>query len=432
MSSWVVEYASQGSSKKKSGHEDGNRRLDLYDTCHDPRASSNLSLPAETILRAAVSLKDQVVEMTWRRRRWDNGVLDPTVYTGLMGTAFTCLRSYEATGNRDDLRICAEIVDTCAASRSSLRHVTYLCGRGGIYALGAISSNYLGNQEKRELYVNRFLEMMSQESALPVGPDEGGFGMSYDLLYGRAGFLWAALYLNKHLGPQAISTVHLMPIVQAVLAGGRAGSVDNPECPLMYRWHGTRYWGSAHGLAGILHVLLHFPELSDDDIKDVKATLRCMMSNRFPHSGNYPVSEGSVSDKLVQWSHGATGVGLTLCKASEVFPEFRQAAIEAGEVVWKSGLIKKTGLADGTSGNAYAFLSLLRLTGDNVYDERAKAFAGYLYHSVRDAASEERRPSVTMTGMDHTYSLFHGLAGVACLWFDLFSPHGSRFPGYEI
>lgn len=38
-------------------------------------------------------------------------VLDPTVYTGLLGTAFTCLRSYEATGNRQDLLLCADIVD---------------------------------------------------------------------------------------------------------------------------------------------------------------------------------------------------------------------------------------------------------------------------------------------------------------------------------
>lgn len=158
---------------------------------------------------------------------------------------------------------------------------------------------------------------MAQEKALPVGPEEGGFGMSYDLLYGRAGFLWAALLVNKYLGDETIPSDLLMGVVAAVLAGGRAGASDNLACPLMYRWHGTRYWGAAHGLAGILHVLLHFP-LSEDDIKDVKATLRYMMSNRFPHSGNYPVSEGNPRDKLVQWAHGAGGIAITLCKASEV------------------------------------------------------------------------------------------------------------------
>ncbi|KAK6125805.1 hypothetical protein DH2020_040449 [Rehmannia glutinosa] len=296
---------------------------------------------------------------------------------------------------------------------------------GGVYAIGAITANYIGDQKKRDFYVGHFLEM-AQERALPVGPEEGGFGMSYDLLYGRAGFLWAALLVNKYLGHQIIPNDLLMPVVGAVLAGGRAGASDNSACPLMYRWHGTRYWGAAHGLAGILHVLLHFP-LSGDDIEDVKATLRYMMSNRFPHSGNYPVSEGNPRDKLVQWSHGAGGIAITLCKASEVFPndrEFRDAAIEAGEVVWKNGLVKKVGLADGTAGNAYAFLSLLRLTGESVYEERAKAFASYLYHSARKNMTEKHSG-----GAEVTYSLFEGVSGAACLWFNLLAPEDSRFQG---
>lgn len=141
--------------------------------------------------------------------------------------------------------------------------------------------------------------------------------MSYDLLYGRAGFLWAALFINKHFGEDIVPSELLMPIVDAVLAGGRAGASDNPSCPLMYRWHGTRYLGAANGVAGILQVLLHF-SLSDEDAEDVKGTLRYMMANRFPHSGNYPSSEGNLRDKFVQWSHGAAGMAITLCKASQV------------------------------------------------------------------------------------------------------------------
>lgn len=141
--------------------------------------------------------------------------------------------------------------------------------------------------------------------------------MSYDLMYGRAGFLWAALFINKYLGEETLPSDLLLPVVDAILAGGRAGASDNPACPLMYRWHGTRYWGAANGLAGILQVLLHF-SLGQEDAEDVKGTLRYMMSNRFPLSGNYPSSEGNSRDKLVQWSHGATGMAITLCKASQV------------------------------------------------------------------------------------------------------------------
>lgn len=253
--------------------------------------------------------------------------------------------------------------------------------------------------------------------------------MSYDLLYGRAGFLWAASFIKKHLGEDAVPNDILMPIIAAVLAGGRAGASNNTDCPLMYRWHGTRYLGAANGLAGILHVLLHFL-LPEEDAEDVKGTLRYLTSKRFPHSGNYPSSEGNPRDKLVQWSHGATGMAITLCKAAQVFPndrEFRDAAIEAGEVVWKSGLVKRLGLADGVSGNAYAFLSLYKLTGESMYEERAKVFGGCLYDRTKSLGPEGQTG-----GGSSAYSLFQGLAGAACLWFDLLAPHNSRFPGYEL
>ncbi|CAN4114884.1 unnamed protein product [Withania somnifera] len=260
---------------------------------------------------------------------------------------------------------------------------------------------------------------VAQERALPVGPEDGGFGMSYELLFGRAGFLWAALFIRKYFGVEAVPDDYLIP----------SRGIYNPACPLMYRWHGTRYWGAAHGLAGIHHVLLHFP-LSQEDIEDVKGTLRYMMSNRFPHSGNYPVSEGNPRDKLVQWSHGATGITITMCKVSEVLSndrEFRDAAIEGGEVVWKSGLVEKVGLADGASGNAYTFLSLYRLTGESVYDKRAKAFASCLYQNARTIMNGRHHNEA-----DYSYSLFQGLGGVACFLFDLLAPNNSRFPGYEI
>lgn len=420
--------ASQEGRTSSTDSEAKNEGLDLA----DPTVAIELSVPEETLLRAAISLKDQVVEVTWKGGRGlgpDSGVgVDPTVYSGLLGAAFTCLRSYEVTGNRNDLLLCTDIVHTCAlVAHATSRRVTFLCGKGGIYSLGAVVANYMGDQRKRDMYLDLFLEI-AQERALPVGREEGGFGMSYDLLYGRAGFLWGALFINKYIGQEKVPSDLLMPIVDAVLAGGRAGASDNSSCPLMYRWHGTRYWGAANGLAGILQVLLHFP-LSKEDAEDVKGTLRYMMSKRFPRSRNYPSSEGNPRDKLVQWSHGATGMAITLCKASEVFPgdrEFRDAAIEAGEVVWKNGLVKKVGLADGVAGNAYAFLSLYRLTGESIYEERAKAFASFLYHNAGKLVNTGHSP-----GADHACSLFQGLAGTACLWFDLVSPERSRFPGYE-
>ncbi|KAK9012810.1 hypothetical protein V6N11_040844 [Hibiscus sabdariffa] len=394
------------SASKESNEEPRNERLDHLLTM-DPTLSHSLSLSADTFLKAAIALKNQI---TWEGGDGSGGEsgagVDPTVYTGVLGTAFTCLRSYEVSGNRQDLLLAAGIVDACLpVVRASTRHVTFLCGGGGVFSVGAVVASYLGDHQRLALFLNLFRQV-AQEKALPVGPEEGGFGMSYDLLYGRAGFLWAALFLNKHLGEETVPNDVLMPIVDAILAAGRTGASDLPACPLMYRWHGTRYWGAANGLAGILHVLLHFP-LSEDDEVDVKGTL---------------------------------SMALTLAKASEVYPnhrEFRDAAIEAGEVVWKNGLVKKVGLADGIAGNAYAFLSLYRLTGETIYKERAKAFASFLYHNKRKLVNVEHgrgrgRGRGRELGTDHSYSLFQGLAGIACLWFDLVAPQNSKFPGYEL
>nr|UZH45673.1 LanC-like protein [Tamarix hispida] len=440
----VINISSSAHSRSSSGgrkdshrshrHEGDNRdeERDLFDLLVDHgniKVANNLIPDHDAFLKAAISLKDEVVEVTLKG--WEEGSTDPTSYVGVLGTAFTAFRSYQLTGSRQDLRLSADIVDTCALIARNSRHVTFLCGRGGVYSLGAVIYSYVGDHQRRDQYLNMFLELAG-EKALPVGPEDGGCGMSYDLMYGRAGFLWAALFVKSHLGPDSVPNDVLMLVVEAVLSGGRAGASDiSHACPLMYRWHGTRYLGAANGLAGILHVLLHFP-LSEEDTADVKGTLRYMMHNRFPHSGNYPSSVGSVRDKLVQWSHGATSMAITLSKASQVFQnerEFRDAAIEAGEVVWKNGLLKKVGLADGTAGNAYAFLSLYKLTGESIYEERAKAFASFLYHNAREIVN------VGISGngvVDRAYSLFLGLAGVSCLWFDILCPEQSKFPGYEL
>jgi len=104
-------------------------------------------------------------------------------------------------------------------------------------------------------------------------------------------------------------------VAKDIIKEGRKLS-SKGSSPLMYEWHGKKYWGAAHGLAGIMHVLMH-TELKLDEQDDVKNTLLYMIKNRFP-SGNYPSSEGNDSDQLVHWCHGAPGVALTLAKAYEV------------------------------------------------------------------------------------------------------------------
>ncbi|KAK7324591.1 hypothetical protein VNO77_28278 [Canavalia gladiata] len=375
-----------------------------------------LSLPYQTLSSkfqaAAFHLKQSVVRETWGSS--GKRVKDYTLYTGALGTAYLVFKAYQVTKDRNDLNLCSEIVRACDSASENSGRVTFMCGRAGVCALGAVLAKDVGDERLHDYYLRQFKEI--------VIPSDS----PYELLYGRAGYLWACLFLNKHIGKDTIPTTHMRSVVDEVITAGRQ-LAHKGRCPLMYEWHGKKYWGAAHGLAGIMHVLMDM-ELKPGEVEDVKGTLRYMIKNHFP-SGNYPSSEGSESDRLVHWCHGAPGVTLTLVKAAEVFgdKEFLQAAEDAGKVVWNRGLLKRVGMCHGISGNTYVFLSLYRLTGKVEYLYRAKAFACFLVDRAQKLISEGK-----MHGGDRPYSLFEGLGGMAYTCLDMIDPHMAKFPGYEL
>ncbi|MFS7940516.1 putative lanthionine synthetase C, six-hairpin glycosidase-like superfamily [Helianthus anomalus] len=374
-----------------------------------------LSLPynsfSDQLKQASFNLKQTIVVETWG----NNGerLNDYRVYTGALGTAFLVFKAYQVSHNKKDLDLCKDIVKACHSASSGSSRVTFLCGLAGVYALGAVVAKQANDDNLCDYYLTRFREIKIPKDL----PNE--------LLYGRAGYLWACLFLNKNLGQNTISSTHMRTITDEIMRSGRR--LRTKECPLMYEWHGKRYWGAAHGLVGIMHVLMSMV-LTEDELKDVKGTILYMIKNRFP-SGNYPSSEGSESDRLVHWCHGAPGVALTLAKAAKVFgdEEFYKAAVEAGEVVWKRGLLKRVGICHGISGNTYVFLALYRLTGDIKFLYRAKAFAAFLYEKSRMLISQG-----VMHGGDNPFSLFEGVGGMAYLFMDMVEPLEARFPAYEL
>jgi hypothetical protein len=82
-----------------------------------------------------------------------------------------------------------------------------------------------------------------------------------------------------------------------------------------------------------------------------------------------------------------------------------ELAVAGGELTWHAGpLTKRPGLCHGTAGNAYAFLVLHRRTEDELWLERARAFAMHAIGQV------ERERETLGRGR---YSLFTGDIGVA-------------------
>lgn len=98
----------------------------------------------------------------------------------------------------------------------------------------------------------------------------------------------------------------------------------------MYAWHEKEYFAVAHGISGILLLLLMRPELlesksshfplrslaciilnycsawregSKSGREIVQETIDWLMTTKMP-SGNYPTRLDGESDRLVQWCHG--------------------------------------------------------------------------------------------------------------------------------
>ncbi|KAK6142580.1 hypothetical protein DH2020_022928 [Rehmannia glutinosa] len=397
--------------------KDKHGRIEIHPQGTQDSLVKLLSLPYSTLSqqlqRAALDLKETIVVETWGLS--GQRVEDFTLYSGTLGTAVLLFKSFQVTRNKNDLNLCLEIVKACDSSSMQSRDVTFMCGRGGVCAMGAVVAKYMGDDQLLHYYLAQFKEIRLSKDH----PDE--------LLYGRAGYLWTCLFLNKHLGKETLASTSMDAIIRGIIKKGRTLGKRGGS-PLMFEWYGERYWGAAHALAGIMHVLMEF-ELASDELEDVKGTLRYMIRNRFP-SGNYPASEEDKKrDVLVHWCHGAPGIALTLIKAAEVFgdKEFLEAAMDAAEVVWNRGLLKRVGICHGISGNAYVFLSLYRLTGIVEYLYRAKAFACFLLDRAHMLMSTGE-----LHGGDNPYSLFEGIGGMAHLFLDMVQPKNARFPAYEL
>lgn len=164
-----------------------------------------------------------------------------------------------------------------------------------------------------------------------------------EVLYGRAGLLYALLYLRKAIRGSGetemaalenlISDATISRLVDSIVARGKRGAhllslryggsvaVDLP--PLMWSWHRKRYLGAAHGVgkdknacffeflielesvAGILQILLSCPySLIQKHLWDITKTAE-WLGDLQDEDGNWPAKfpddDGGISDnELVQ------------------------------------------------------------------------------------------------------------------------------------
>lgn len=188
-----------------------------------------------------------------------------------------------------------------------------------------------------------------------------------EYLYGRSGYLFALLYLNKHIKPPPIDRDIIVKVIGCILKCGKKEAKQGKfKFPLMYQWHDSYYLGAAHGLSGIIYLLLQAREyLTDSDLNTlIKPTIDCLKSVQYS-GGNFPSSLGSETDRYVQWCHGAPGFLFMYTTAYKVFKDkqYLNLALKCGDVVWERGLLTKGySICHGVAGNAYCFLELYQTT----------------------------------------------------------------------
>ncbi|TFK87683.1 hypothetical protein K466DRAFT_490406 [Polyporus arcularius HHB13444] len=275
-----------------------------------------------------------------------------------------------------------------------------------------------------------------------------------EVLYGRAGLLYALLLLRSelvitldylsHAGKQKERVVReveklcsddsIRTLVDDIIERGQAGAKlyaeeleesERPRAPpLMWRWHGSRYLGAAHGVVGILHMLLHAPSaILQPHWEKIVSTIEWLLALQDP-LGNWPTradrhvpSDGAAAqdgssdefdDSLVQWCHGASGFLMLLsallrrsaasqsaCPLSPALhASVTAATTRAAELVYTRGLLRKgIGLCHGVGGAVYALLAV-----SDALDTHESAAA---------AAAAGSHPPTTRA---HSHSLSHSLS----------------------
>jgi hypothetical protein len=179
-------------------------------------------------------------------------------------------------------------------------------------------------------------------------------------------------------------------------ASERVESAREPDGLWTQRLGGrdARYLGPAHGYAGNMRALANRGRAP----KPANLESYVLRENGLV---NWMSRVGARPDEIrVQWCHGAPGMVATLGDRLDL-----ELAVGGGELTWHAGpLAKGPGLCHGTAGNAYAFLVLHRRTGDELWLDRARAFA---MHAIGQVENEQAK-----LGRGR-YSLFTGDLGVA-------------------
>jgi hypothetical protein len=249
---------------------------------------------------------------------------------------------------------------------------------------------------------DRIYVRSSDNNALPL----------IELMWGTAGSMLACVFMDELTGEDRFAALY-----RAQAARLLADLEDFGPCRLWLQdLYGQRVHcvGLVHGFCGNMLALIRgWRWLSMEQqrmVGDVTMQTLAATANRSGSCANWPTkAEQSDAPMLCQICHGAPGILAGVAAAPFGSPEFEALLVDAGNLVWAAGPLKKgSNFCHGTGGNAYAMLTLYKRTGDALWLQRARAFAMHAVMQLRAATQEYGRGR---------YSLWTGDPGLAvCLW----------------
>jgi hypothetical protein len=192
---------------------------------------------------------------------------------------------------------------------------------------------------------------------------------------------------------------------------------ETPDGPIweqdLYDRH-TKFLGPVHGYAGnMIPLLRRWDWLTGDQRARIADVVPNTLSRNAWRDDDGVSWRGTVGhDKppwLCQYCHGAPGMVATFADAPFTSPQLETLLLDGGRFTWAAGpLAKGSNICHGTGGNGYAFLKLYRRTQDDMWLERARAFAMTAIAQCHEARKEFGRGR---------YSLWTGDVGLAIyLW----------------
>ncbi|RKP07486.1 hypothetical protein THASP1DRAFT_30703 [Thamnocephalis sphaerospora] len=322
--------------------------------------------------------------------------------------------------------------------RSAESQCGFLCTDVGMHAVAFAIYRQLDRERDAADHLRKVLDAatISEQAS-----------MSSELLYGRAGYLYALQFVRTHLADadeerraeiDRIAARTYALIIEDGQRTSRQWGLDH-RTPLLWQWHGKAYLGAAHGTAGILTILMRWPELAkryapmlqvatdfvlfaietwtfsvagaSEGVRNWPSSIRPVVSEQ----GDSPLERAYGRTNLFQFCHGAPGIGLCALQAHATFGNRRyfDVAVRAADATWVAGIGQKgVGLCHGVAGNAYLQLLLLRHTEMTVYADRVRAL------TLVCRLWESYTRNGTFRLPDHPWSLWEGLAGAVWLLAD--------------